>query len=263
MKQRFLYSITIVILVFSLFGCSLNGIKKPDVETKKVTQNTYENYVTYDWEVPKDCEVFETGTNSITCLISSEKHKYLPYQNSPYELLITHYLMPNFIPVNDEYKQAYKDLFEGKYEGIKKLISDNIEYINIGEVMERYPDIQFESPESILDYFNILVDGFSSTPDIPLPDGWDDIVWVNDFEFNEYNGKNAKIIAVEYSFMFLDKTYRAINCYRDDNYSVCGVFDEELELTSGDIALWVADNMKVTEHFKIEDNRLKLEGKDY
>ena len=48
MKQRFLYSITIVILVFSLFGCSLNGIKKPDVETKKVTQNTYENYVTYD-----------------------------------------------------------------------------------------------------------------------------------------------------------------------------------------------------------------------
>ena len=71
-----------MILAFSLFGCSLNGIKKPDVETKKVTQNTYENYVTYDLEVPKDCEVFETGTNSITCLISSEKHKYLIFSVS-------------------------------------------------------------------------------------------------------------------------------------------------------------------------------------
>ena len=44
---------------------------------------------------------------------------------------------------------------------------------------------------------------------------------------------------------------------------MCGVFDDELEISSGDIALWIADNMEVTEHYKIEDNELKQEGIDY
>ena len=61
----------------------------------------------------------------------------------------------------------------------------------------------------------------------------------------------------------IDKTYKAINCYRDDDFSVCGAFDDNTELSSGDLALWVADNMEITKHYKIEDNMLKQEGVDY
>ena len=75
--------------------------------------------------------------------------------------------------------------------------------------------------------------------------------------------KNGKIIAVEYSYVIIDKTYKAINCYRDDDFSVCGAFDDDADLSSGDLALWVADNMEITKHYKIEDNMIKQEGVDY
>lgn len=77
------------------------------------------------------------------------------------------------MPIDDKYKQAYKDLFSGKYDGIKDLICDNIEYINIGKVIDSFPDVTFETPESIMDYFNILVDGIS-TPDVTMPESWND-----------------------------------------------------------------------------------------
>lgn len=37
-------------------------------------------------------------------------------------------------------------------------------------------------------------------------------------------------------------------------------FDDDAELSSGDLALWVADNMEITKHYKIEDNMLNKEG---
>ncbi len=262
MKHKIFISIIVFSLIFSLFGCQQNSIKKPDVETKAITQNSLNDLVTFDLEIPKDCEVFIDDKNSIVCEISSEKHNVLPFEMSPYQLFITDYLMPDFMPVNDKYKQSYEDLFKGKYDGINEIICDNIEYINMGKVIEKFPDVQFDTPESFMDYLNLLVDGIS-TPDMELPDKWEEIEWATDFTYSKYNGKNANIIAIEYSFTFIDKTYKAINCYRDDNYSVCGVFDDELEISSGDIALWIADNMEVTEHYKIEDNELKQEGIDY
>lgn len=128
--------------------------------------------------------------------------------------------------------------------------------------MDSFPDVTFETPESIMDYFNMLVNGIS-TPDVTTPESWNDKKWAFDFTFSEYNGKNGNIIAVEYSYIIIDKTYKAINCYRDDDFSVCGAFDDNTELSSGDLALWVADNMEITKHYKIEDNMLKQEGVDY
>ena len=168
---------------------------------------------------------------------------------SPYKLSIDNYIIPSLMPIDDKYKQAYNDLFNGKYDGIKDLICDNIEYINIGKVMDNFPDVTFETPESIRDYFNILVDGIS-TPDVTMPDSWEDKEWATDFTFSKYSGKNGNIIAVEYSYIIIDKTYKAINCYRDDDYSVCGVFDDDAELSSGDLALWVAENLQNIESQK-------------
>ena len=263
MKNKILSAIISIVLMISLVGCQQNNkIIRPDVETKTVTENSQEDYVTFSLDVPSDWKVLTQDYVSIACFSSKANETNANDKISPCKLSIDNYIIPSLMPIDDKYKQAYNDLFNGKYDGIKDLICDNIEYINIGKVMDNFPDVTFETPESIRDYFNILVDGIS-TPDVTMPDSWEDKEWATDFTFSEYNGKNGNIIAVEYSYIIIDKTYKAINCYRDDDFSVCGAFDDNTELSSGDLALWVADNMEITKHYKIEDNMLKQEGVDY
>lgn len=259
MKQKILTIIMVTIIIISLFGCQYNTIQNPDIETKKVEVQSSLNYVNFNLEIPRDCNVFEENKNSITCEISSKEHSDLPFEMSPYILSITNYLMPDFIIIDSEYKKSYEDLFDGKYEGIEKTINDNIEYINIGAVIDNYPDVDFENTEKIITHFNNLIDNVS-TPNLESPEDWEEKEWASDFTYTEYHSKSEKIIAVEYTFIFLDKTYRAINCYRDDNYSVCGVYDDKTEISSGEIALWIADNMEITEHYKIKNGILQEEG---
>lgn len=263
MKYKILSAIISIVLMISLVGCQQNNtIIKPDIETKTVTENSEGDYITFSLDIPSNWKVYAQNYTSIACFSPDANETNAGDKLSPYKLSIENYIIPSLMPIADKYKQAYEDLFKGKYEGIEEIINDSIEYINIGKVMESFPEQEFESPESIMDFFNILIDG-SNTPDYTMPESWDDKVWATDFTFSEYNGKNGKIFAVEYSYVIIDKTYKAINCYRDDDFSVCGVFDDEVELSSGDLALWVADNMEITKHYKIEDNMIKQEGIDY
>ena len=262
MKQKVIALILICSLILTLSGCNQDTISKPEAETKTITQDTEDNYVTFNLEIPESYEIYAYDKNSMLCTISSEQYGNLPYETSPYTLYITNYQMPNLMKIAEDYEKSYNNLFNGEYEGIEKIISNSIEYINIAEVIDSYPDVVFEKEESIMAYFDMLVNGIS-TPDTEMPNDLKDKIWASDFSYNQYNTKNGKIIAVEYSFVFLDKTYKAINCYRDDYYSVCGVFDDKMKFSSGDIALWVASNMEITEHYIIEDNVLKLEGVDY
>ncbi len=261
MKVRVLSLILAIVIAVTITGCIDNGIKKPDVATKTVTQNSEYDYVTFTLDIPESWNVFPLNKTSLTCL--AEDTGYEPF-SSPDRLEIKSYLYPNFPFSDEDAQQAYKDLFNGERSGIEKLISNDIEYINASIMVAESPEKYnlFDSPDGILGYFDILADG-TSTMDTLMPPGWEDKVWASDFKYNEYNGKNAKIIAVEYTYIIADKTYKAINCYRDDNYCVCGVFSDNDELSSGDIAVWIADNMQIQEHFKFEDNQLKVEGKDY
>lgn len=262
-KKHIVLTIIIVGIMAALIGCQAKKtIEKPDVDMKTVTQNSLDDYVTFSLDVPSDWKVLTQDYVSIACFNSDANETNASDEISSYKLSIDNYIIPSLMPIADKYKQAYEDLFKGKYDGIEEVISDSIEYINIGKVMDSFPEQEFESPDSVMDFFNILVDG-PNTPDYTMPESWEDKVWATDFAYSEYNGKNGKIIAVEYSYVIIDKTYKAINCYRDDDFSVCGVFDDDAELSSGDLALWVADNMEITKHYKIEDNMLKQEGIDY
>ncbi len=260
MKYKILVLMTVVGLIFSLFGCQQNNaIIKPDVDMKTVTQNSLDDYVTFTFELPSDWNISATGYTSLGCIFEENN---VQEKMSPYMLSIESYINPALPPIDDTHKKIYTDLFNGQHGGIEEIITDSIEYINIEKVMDSFPHHDFTSPENLLEYFNILADG-PSTPDITISESWDDKVWANNFSYSEYNGKNGKIIAVEYYYVIVDKTYKAINCYRDDNYLVCGVFDNEKEFSSGDLALWVANTMEVAEHYKFEDNVLKKEGVDY
>lgn len=262
MKSKIFITITIFILILSLVGCQQNGIKKPDVETKAITQNSIGDYITFSFDIPSSWKVIAQDNTSLACFSPNANELYTGDKISPYKLSIENYIIPSLMPISDEYKKAYEYLFKGNYDGIKRVISDTIEYINIGKVIENYPNVEFDTPEGFMDYLNLLVDGIS-TPDLELPDKWEEIEWVTDFTFKEYNGKNGKFIAIEYSYFIIDKKYKGIICYRDDDISVSGAFDDDVEVSSGDLVLWVADNMEVTKHYRIEDNRLKQEGIDY
>lgn len=263
MKYKILTLMTVIGLIFFLFGCQQNNaIIKPDVETKTVTQNSLDDYVTFSLDMPLNWKVLTQDYTAIACFSPDANEVNANDKISPYKLCIENYIIPSLMPIADKNKQAYEDLFKGKYQGIEDTINDSIEYINIGKVMDSFPEQKFESPKSLMDFFNMLIDG-PSTHDYTMPESWEDKIWASDFKYSEYDGKNGKIIAVEYSYVIIDKTYKAINCYRDDDFSVCGVFDDEAELSSGDLALWVADNMEITKHYKIEDNMIKQEGIDY
>lgn len=263
MKHKILSAIVSIVLMFSLLGCQQNNtIIKPNVETKTVTQNSQGDYITFSLDIPSNWTVLAQDYTSIACFSPDANETNAGDKISPYKLSIDNYIIPSLMPIADNDKQAYKDLFEGKYDGIKEIINDRIEYINMSKVIESFPELEIKSPESFIDYFNILVNDIS-TPDTNLSESWEDKEWATDFSYSKYNGKNGKFIAVEYSYVVIDKTYRAVDCYRDDDFSVCGVFDDDAKLSSGDLALWVADNIEITKHYKIEDDMLKQEGIDY
>ncbi|MCI1965457.1 MAG: hypothetical protein LKJ17_04900 [Oscillospiraceae bacterium] len=81
-----------------------------------------------------------------------------------------------------------------------------------------------------------------------------------DFKYQHYNGTDGNITEVQYSYTYNGKKTNIIQCYREDiPYLVTGAFDDSVDLSSGKIALWVANSLKVTEHFTIKDNIIRKE----
>lgn len=264
MKYKILALMIVVGLMFSLFGCqNYNSIIKPDVTMKTVTQNSQIDLVTFTFDSPDNWTSVAVDKNSIICRSpsSDESEEYKNYI-SPKYVIISKYITNDILPVSDEYKQSYEDLFNNNHDGIEKIINDSIEYINISKYLEGCPDQQFDSDYSIMDYFDILADP-DNFSDYQIPDSLRNKIWASDFEYTVYQGKNSKIIAVEYSYVIDNKTHKGINCYRDDNYSVCGAFDDSSNLSSGDVALWIASTLEVSEHYRLEDGVVLIEGKDY
>ena len=82
----------------------------------------------------------------------------------------------------------------------------------------------------------------------------DDDIVTDDFEFELFKGTYGKIATVKYTVTYPEEhgsiTQHVIRCYREDiPYMVTGAFGKDDSLSSGDIALWAANTLKVTEHF--------------
>ena len=89
---------------------------------------------------------------------------------------------------------------------------------------------------SALDYLNLLTLGDPENPP-------DRVHWVTN---TLYQGKHGLIAALEFEYEFMGKTYHEIHCYRQDMLcTVMGGFDDNLELSSGDFALQIADSLTV------------------
>ena len=111
-----------------------------------------------------------------------------------------------------------------------------------------YSNLELGPDANIFDYFDLL------NPDSSASDE----EYLFDYECKYYSGKHGKIAAIKYSYNYGGKPRRFIECHREDiPYMVSGAFDDSLELSSGDIVLWVADSLKASEHFTIQDGTIK------
>ena len=70
------------------------------------------------------------------------------------------------------------------------------------------------------------------------------------YEYAYYSGTKGKIVEVKGTYTWNDTTYAIVEYYREDIPCVVfGSFGDCKGLSSGDIALWVADSLEVEEHF--------------
>lgn len=78
---------------------------------------------------------------------------------------------------------------------------------------------------------------------------------VDHFQFQYYKGTYGTIAEVQYTYTYQGEPFHEIRCYREDiPYMVAGAFKDTNELSSGDIVPWVADSLKVTEHFQTQSD---------
>lgn len=68
--------------------------------------------------------------------------------------------------------------------------------------MDSLPDGETGSKYSFSDLLNILSDP-DSFPDYEIPDSLRNKTWASDFKYTEYQGKDGKIITVEYSYLLM------------------------------------------------------------
>ncbi len=75
---------------------------------------------------------------------------------------------------------------------------------------------------------------------------------LDDFKCDYYKGKKGTLIRVESTTSTEDMSSTDVRCFRSDipEYVVTGAIDETLDLSSGEIVLWVMDSLEVKENFK-------------
>lgn len=257
MKIKKIFAVTMsIVLLMSVVGCTKNqasSIPKSTIPMKTVTQKSKNDYVSFEFELPK---TWETFTNNYLCAggfdkVNLKEDVETEEETLPYTLTIEnyHYSQGTWMELPEEAKQAYKDLFAGNSEPYKKYLNLYVEYI-IYKDSYSGAGSPWESPSGILDYFDL----FQPTENVSKESA-SNKKYIKDFKYKRYDGKYGKITEVQYSYDMNRKTHQAINCIREDiPYMTSGVFDSTLDVSSGDIALWVADSLKVTEHFEQKNN---------
>lgn len=238
-----------IVLLFLLAGCrnGKNAVGAPSVPMKTVTQNSEEDLATFEFQVPESWASASKAPLTVIGYPESAVHKDFKTAEDayPYTVDISNYYHTG-LALSEEDKQMYKDLFAGKPDAFE-------ERMNASPTSED----GIGDPSSVRDWFDLLLpqkngssqsSGTANQPKIT-------------FEYQHYDGTNGKITEVHYSYTYKGKKTDIVQCYREDiPYVITGALDDSADLPSGKIALWVADSLKVTEHFTVEGNTIQKEG---
>lgn len=211
---------TVFLLCLSLTACQGSDLGEPPVPMERVTVDTEYGF-TMEFDLPEGWYhgmkdgYSALGVNIEALDISLTDTLEQDYETLPYQLFIEGYNPGG----NEHVKERYQLLFHGDYEAYEEELKEQME---------------------------IFRDAFgASPPDIKR-------------EYQQYRGENGEITAIYNTYPYDPegkKIVRQIQCYREDiPYMVTGVFDDsEEEISSGEIALWVASTLEVTEHFTFDE----------
>lgn len=233
MKTKRIFSIVLcLILIVCTAGCGdkkESDVPQPDMAMKTVRQNSLEDYVTFEFQLPEGWISGPVESNELAAIAGAESEVGKPLgimEQLPYRVDISNYYYSYFLSgktIPDEIKQMYLDLFSGNPDSYQAKLNEPPSYLS---------DQRSDEYDSI-----------------------------TDFQYKLYQGKNGKIAEIQYQYKIQGKEYHTIECYCENpTYKVSGTFDESLKLSSGDLALWVADSLKVDEHFSLKNG--KIEKKD-
>lgn len=224
--------LSFIIIVCIFTGCQSNSVPKVEFPTKTVVQNTYSDYATFEFELPED---WISGPEYEMSVIAVSAKEYpdrnldaieaLPYtvQISGYEEALN----------NSDNKEIYDDLFNGEGEKFRERLQKSV---------AKSRNTSLENDGSVKGWIDFLIPDDEENTDSGKE-------YVTDFKCTHYSGKYGKITEIQYCIDYDGVPYHMVECYREDiPYMAAGAIDENLELSSGEVALLTVDSLKVTKN---------------
>lgn len=256
MRAKKIVSLFMVVAgVLSLFlsGCTAKQkteeIPPCDIPMQTIEQQSLNHYANFKFSVPEGWLSEETGKLSIASA-SSEIRQVNVDNPEAWTLYIKNYQYSNWgQEYSEEYIKAYHNLFRGETALYKTTLNTAVSRIL------QSSDSTLSSDSDLLDIFNFIASAYEESNSTPASEGSQYITALN---CQLYSGKNGKIAVVKYTISVEEHNYFMIDCIREDiPYLISGCFDDTLEISSGDIALWTANSLEVDENFIVKENKIQ------
>ena len=273
-RKRISIFLCLSLFLSFLWGCSQNivtetdsaaGLKpigEPPVSMKEVTQENYDGTITFRLKVPKDWMCMPNTDGGVNAISEESYEKLLneAEQNQENGDTLKNYssltyewekeaaaILDNldlsaictWLGKSEEVNGKVDQLFQGNTDVFEESrIEFLIQYQKLQNKLEDMdPDSQW-NPSDIVDSIPEVTPEEKAA--FPKPT----------YEYAYYSGTKGKIVEVKGTYTWNDTTYAIVEYYREDIPCVVfGSFGDSKGLSSGDIALWVADSLEVEEHF--------------
>ena len=207
-----------LLLCLSFAGCSKKTLGDSPVPLETVTQNSRENRATFEFSLPAGWVSYPIYDDTVGAVEEKNIEKFNDPDFEDYSLRLE---IRNYQNGNTFFMEGYDQAIEALFNG------ETGQYINY---------IKQSNAE--------LASGLGES-EVPS----------TDYQFQYYRGTYGTIVEVRHSETYQGEVIQSIVCYREDiPYMVTGAFKDSNELSSGDIVPWVADSLKVTEHFQAQSD---------
>lgn len=231
-------SLLLVVLLLTFTACQslppeedtsdLLPVGESPVAMKTVTQDSQDGYVTYTFEIPEDWVTSAEGAFVVSGADQSNPDLERPEDILIYShaVQIVNYYHDSLTPSQEEQK-AYQSLFAGDPQPYREMLETMFAMDN--EISQEYLGVTLQ---------------------------------MTDFSCSYYQGRNGTLILVRDTVAYGTVSSTEVRCFREDipQYMVVGMDNDQLELSSGEIALYVMDSLQVEEHFTVDDGIIHKEG---
>ena len=231
-------SLLLVVLLLTFTACQslppeedtsdLLPVGESPVAMKTVTQDSQDGYVTYTFEIPEDWVTSAEGAFAVSGADQSNPDLERPEDILIYShaVQIVNYYHDSLTPSQEEQK-AYQSLFAGFPQPYREMLETMFAMDN--EISQEYLGVTLQ---------------------------------MTDFSCSYYQGRNGTLILVRDTVAYGTVSSTEVRCFREDipQYMVVGMDNDQLELSSGEIALYVMDSLQVEEHFTVDNGIIHKEG---